>query len=108
ERCVEVVVSDEGPGIPEDEQALVFERFTRGSTVLSAGVGLGLYIARAYVEAMGGTIGVRNTPGHGACFWFRLPRAATRPLTVPTEPTVSADVQAQELEQTREVARAGA
>gem|GEM_PF-2278271 len=105
ERCVEVVVTDEGPGIPEDEQALVFERFTRGSKAVSAGVGLGLYIARAYVEAMGGTIGVRNIPGQGACFWFRLSRAATRPLTVPT---VSADVQAQELEQTREVARAGA
>jgi signal transduction histidine kinase len=37
-------------------------------------VGLGLYIARAYVEAMGGTIGVRSSPGKGASFWFRLPR----------------------------------
>ena len=105
ERCVEVVVTDEGPGISEDEQALVFERFTRGRTVLSAGVGLGLYIARAYVEAMGGTIGVRSTPGHGACFWFRLPRAATRPINVPASPM---NHKAQGLEQTREVARAGA
>lgn len=71
---VEVVVSDEGPGIPEEEQALVFERFTRGRRTSGGGVGLGLYIARAYVEAMGGTIGVRSSPGKGASFWFRLPR----------------------------------
>ena len=91
---VEVVVSDEGPGVPEEEQSLVFERFMRGRRTSGGGVGLGLYIARAYVEAMGGTIGVRSggskphgvvggegvrrgpatAPGKGASFWFRLPR----------------------------------
>jgi len=83
---VEVVVSDDGPGMPPDEQALVFERFTRGQATSGAGVGLGLYIARAYVEAMGGEIGVRSTPGQGASFWFRLPRVparATLPLGAP-------------------------
>jgi two-component system OmpR family sensor kinase len=74
---VEVRVADQGPGIPEDEQGAVFERFRRGRGVAGGGVGLGLYIARAYVEAMGGTIGVLSRPGHGATFWFRLPAADT-------------------------------
>lgn len=74
ERWVEVAVTDQGPGVPEEEQHAVFERFHRGKAAGGSGVGLGLYIARAYVEAMGGEIGVRSTPGAGACFWFRLPR----------------------------------
>ena len=72
---VEISVTDSGPGIPEEEQAAVFERFTRGQRTSGGGVGLGLYIARAYVEAMGGTIGVRSSVGKGASFWFRLPRS---------------------------------
>ena len=76
---IEVLVADQGPGIPEDEQTAVFERFQRGRGVAAGGVGLGLYIAQAYVEAMGGAIGVRSTPGHGATFWFRLPAAPAVP-----------------------------
>ena len=72
---VEVSVTDSGPGIPEEEKVAVFERFTRGRRTSGGGVGLGLYIARAYVEAMGGTIGVRSAEGSGASFWFRLPRS---------------------------------
>jgi signal transduction histidine kinase len=72
---VEISVTDSGPGIPEEEQVAVFERFTRGRRTSGGGVGLGLYIARAYVEAMGGAIGVRSSPGSGASFWFRLPRS---------------------------------
>ena len=72
---VETSVTDSGPGIPAEEQAAVFERFTRGRRTSGGGVGLGLYIARAYVEAMGGTIGVRSSTGSGASFWFRLPRS---------------------------------
>jgi signal transduction histidine kinase len=72
---VEVEVQDHGPGIPEDEQPAVFERFRRGRGVAASGVGLGLYIAQAYVQAMHGEIGVRSTPGQGATFWFRLPAA---------------------------------
>jgi two-component system OmpR family sensor kinase len=75
--AVEVLVADQGPGVPDEEQAAIFERFRRGRATGggASGVGLGLYIARAYVEAMGGAIGVRSTPGHGATFWFRLPAA---------------------------------
>lgn len=80
EGTVEVLVADQGPGVPEEEQEAIFERFQRGQGVSgrsAGGVGLGLYISRAYIEAMGGSIGVRSTPGHGATFWFRLPAADT-------------------------------
>jgi two-component system OmpR family sensor kinase len=89
EGAVEVLVADQGPGIPEEEQAAIFERFRRGRGISGSGVGLGLYIAKAYVQRMGGEIGVRSTPGHGATFWFRLPspRAAQpaprRPAAAP-------------------------
>jgi signal transduction histidine kinase len=81
---VDVEVEDQGPGIPPEEQQAVFERFRRGRGVAASGVGLGLYIAQAYVQAMGGEIGVRSAPGHGATFWFSLPavapgRASDRP-----------------------------
>ena len=76
--AVEVTVEDDGPGVPEQERNVVFERFARGSKATATstapgGVGLGLYIARAYVEAMGGAIGVRPRPGGGATFWFTVP-----------------------------------
>jgi signal transduction histidine kinase len=72
---VEVQVTDQGPGIPDDEHEAVFERFRRGRSVAASGVGLGLYIAQEYIQAMDGAIGVRSTVGCGATFWFRLRRA---------------------------------
>jgi two-component system OmpR family sensor kinase len=72
---VELEVVDRGPGIPEAEQTAIFQRFRRGAGVAAGGVGLGLFIARAYVQAMGGEIGVRSRPGAGATFWMRLPAA---------------------------------
>ena len=56
---VRVVVEDTGPGVPEDERARIFELFVRGSQLPaegSEGLGLGLYISRLYVEAMGGML----------------------------------------------------
>lgn len=68
---VVVAVQDEGPGIPEEDRERVFERFVRldGGTT---GIGLGLYISRALVEAMGGTIAVEDGPV-GARLVVRLP-----------------------------------
>ncbi|MBI3974166.1 MAG: sensor histidine kinase [Chloroflexi bacterium] len=80
---VEVEVVDQGPGVPREEQGAVFERFRRGHGIAASGVGLGLYISRAYVQAMGGEIGVRSTPGQGATFWIRL--AGTTPDVPLTE-----------------------
>ncbi len=71
-----VSVSDEGPGIPLEEQHAVFDRFSRGSVAqnTTSGAGLGLYLSKAIVEAHGGEIWVESTPGQGATFYFSLPR----------------------------------
>jgi signal transduction histidine kinase len=74
---VVVSVSDEGIGIPIEEQSHIFERFYRVDDALSrrtAGSGLGLYLAKAVVDAHGGRIWVESTSGHGASFSFALPR----------------------------------
>ena len=70
---VEVAVVDQGPGVRSDERSLVFEMFTgRGS---AGGTGVGLWIAKAFVEAHGEEIWVADTPGPGARFCFTLPMA---------------------------------
>jgi signal transduction histidine kinase len=73
-----VAVTDDGPGIPPQEQALIFERFYRADSEMTrqhGGSGLGLPIARALVELHGGRIWVESEPGAGATFWIALPRA---------------------------------
>jgi signal transduction histidine kinase len=69
-----VIVSDEGPGIPEESMSRVFTRFWRGSK--RGGTGLGLYIVKGIVEAHGGTITVGRAPAGGAQFRFSLPVGA--------------------------------
>jgi two-component system, OmpR family, sensor histidine kinase KdpD len=68
-------VADEGPGIDETEAALIFEKFYRGKDQRFRvdGTGMGLPIARAIVEAHGGTLSVVSRPGHGSVFTFSLP-----------------------------------
>jgi signal transduction histidine kinase len=71
-------VRDEGPGIPEAEQASLFERWTRTDSSRSRqvpGLGLGLAIVKRLVTAHEGTLGVSSRPGEGATFWVTLPRA---------------------------------
>ncbi|MDY3618748.1 sensor histidine kinase [Agathobaculum sp.] len=68
-------VSDTGIGVPEHEQARIFERFARGAAVSQdEGVGLGLYLAREIAAAEGGYIKVASTPGTGSTFSLFLPR----------------------------------
>ncbi|GAB4570590.1 MAG: ATP-binding protein [Anaerolineae bacterium] len=74
---VQVSVQDEGVGLPEDQWERIFERFYRVDDALSRktqGTGLGLYLARAVVEAHGGHIGVSSVPGEGSTFTFTVPR----------------------------------
>ncbi|HEV7771402.1 MAG TPA: HAMP domain-containing sensor histidine kinase [Solirubrobacterales bacterium] len=73
---VEVAVKDNGPGIPEDQLAHIFERFTRGDAGLTqrvGGTGLGLAISKSLVELHGGTLLVDSTLGEGSTFRVRLP-----------------------------------
>jgi PAS domain S-box-containing protein len=70
-----IEVADGGPGIPEADLARIFGRFERAvSPRHYGGLGLGLYVSRQLVEAMGGAIDARNLPAGGACFSIRLPR----------------------------------
>lgn len=76
---VRLEVSDTGIGIAPAEQRHLFERFFRASTASDRqipGTGLGLYIARAIVEAHGGSIAVRSEPGEGTSFCVELPAGA--------------------------------
>ncbi len=82
---VEITVSDEGIGIPQADQEQIFRKFYRGADAeLRAGVGgtgLGLFIARGLVTAMGGRIWVSSREGEGSRFSFELPAATAAPAT---------------------------
>jgi two-component system sensor histidine kinase KdpD len=68
-------VADRGPGIEEMELNLIFDKFYRGKDqrYVVQGSGMGLPIAKAIVEAHGGTISVTSQLGHGSVFSFSLP-----------------------------------
>jgi signal transduction histidine kinase len=69
-------VCDHGPGVPENERELIFERFKRGrETRGQAGFGLGLAIGRELAERMGGELALEDSAGAGATFTLRLPAA---------------------------------
>jgi signal transduction histidine kinase len=73
-----IAVEDEGPGVPPDERARVFEKFYRTAEAkqqVKKGLGLGLAICRDLVVAHGGRIWVEDAPGGGARFGFTLPVA---------------------------------
>jgi two-component system OmpR family sensor kinase len=75
-RVATCAVRDDGPGIPPDALAHVFDRFYRAdASRAGAGSGLGLAICREIVAAHGGTIDASSEPGHGSVFTFTLPGA---------------------------------
>ena len=68
-------VSDTGPGIAEEEQPRVFQRFYRGAEhAEEEGVGIGLYLVRQIAEGQGGYVKVSSQPGAGSTFSLYLPR----------------------------------
>ncbi len=79
-----VAVSDEGEGIPGEELAKLFNKFQRverGDARQTYGHGLGLYISRKFIEAMGGQLWAESEPGRGSTFSFSLPLAGHSMLT---------------------------
>lgn len=76
--AVEIRVADHGPGIPGEECKQIFDPFFRGRQAIRNqvhGAGLGLNLTKKIVEAHGGTIEVRSTPGSGTEFVVRIPAA---------------------------------
>lgn len=70
-----VHIRDTGPGIPEEEQAKVFQRFYRGAEhAEEEGVGIGLYLVRQIAQGQGGYVKVRSQVGVGSTFSLYLPR----------------------------------
>ncbi|HJU41909.1 MAG TPA: HAMP domain-containing sensor histidine kinase [Vicinamibacterales bacterium] len=75
---VEIRVSDTGPGIPERDLPRIFDRLYRADqSRTTRGLGLGLSLVRAYVEAQGGTVSVDSQPGKGSTFTIRLPNLSS-------------------------------
>jgi PAS domain S-box-containing protein len=75
--CIEV--KDEGIGIPKDKLDIIFERFGQVDSSLSRqaeGTGIGLSLVKKFVEALGGSISVKSTPGKGSTFIILLPDEA--------------------------------
>ncbi len=83
---IDIWVEDNGPGLPPGREEEIFEKFARGQKESpTPGVGLGLTICRAIVEAHGGTIRAENRPAGGARFTFSLPRGTPPSLDAADE-----------------------
>jgi signal transduction histidine kinase len=73
---VQVAVEDDGVGMEKEQLGRLFKKFSRsekGTAERVEGTGLGLYLAKYFIEKHGGEIGVESAPGKGTRFWFRLP-----------------------------------
>jgi len=78
---VRVAVADQGPGIPAEYRDTLFRRFMQLESTNNRaqyGVGLGLSVVKAIVEAHGGQVGIEDRQGGGSVFWFILPVARER------------------------------
>jgi signal transduction histidine kinase len=74
---VRIAVRDQGPGIPAEEQARIFDRFGQGrSAARGPGLGIGLYLSQRIAAAHGGRIDLRSAPGAGSTFTVVLPAHA--------------------------------
>jgi two-component system sensor histidine kinase KdpD len=100
-KTMRISVADTGTGIRAGQEAAIFEKFSRGERESAiAGVGLGLAICKAIVEAHGGTIVAANADGGGAAFTFTLPLG--------TPPSLDASAADERLSTAEDAATAGA
>ncbi|MFZ5472191.1 MAG: ATP-binding protein [Myxococcota bacterium] len=86
---VSVEISDSGPGIPEQIRGRIFEPFVTTKPV-GEGTGLGLFVCRNLIEAMGGTIDAENRPQGGAFFRVRLPARSFAAVEMPAPAAAAA------------------
>ena len=89
---VRLAVSDTGPGVDAQTQALLFTPFSQGDTSTTrrfGGTGLGLSICRELAQLMGGTVGLQSTPGYGSIFWAELPLPGSAPSPRPASTEAS-------------------
>lgn len=87
---VRLCVSDSGWGIPKFAQDQIFSKFFRGQNVVkreTTGTGLGLYLVKGLVEALGGRIWFKSREGDGTEFFVELPRSVKTPTNQPTTAT---------------------
>jgi two-component system sensor histidine kinase KdpD len=82
--CIHIRVSDQGPGFPEVSLPRLFEKFYRVPGTAAGGIGLGLSIAKGFVEAHNGKLLAENQPGGGALLTITLPITET-PSPAPEE-----------------------
>ena len=88
---VELRIVDRGPGVPEEAKERIFAPFQRhGDAPRGAGVGLGLAVARGFVEAMGGGVTAEDTPGGGLTMVVTLPAVALPAVALPTATPLTA------------------
>ena len=73
EGILEIIISDDGPGFKDEEKVKAFEKFFRSAGAKSGGLGLGLSIARGFVQAHGGDITLKNKESGGAVFTILIP-----------------------------------
>ncbi len=77
---IKISISNKGSVIPKEEQPRLFERFYRGESakkIKTEGTGLGLYIVKAEIEAIGGKVGFESVEGKDTMFWFTIPLKVT-------------------------------
>ncbi|HVM48696.1 MAG TPA: ATP-binding protein [Candidatus Acidoferrum sp.] len=75
-----LTVADRGPGIPPESLSRLFDKFYRAPGARTGGTGLGLSVAKGFVEAQGGWVVAENRPGGGALFTIILPLGQAVPL----------------------------
>ena len=88
----QLIVEDDGPGVPPDLAASLFERFVRGAGDRGGSFGLGLAIVKAVAESHGGSVELENVAPHGAKFVVELPAAidAAKPRRPRAAPSAAA------------------